>query len=73
MERKFWVCFYILIFGLCGLMLSLFYPYIESYAVSMRQSTAPGGEMLLWLVPFMAVFAIDTARQWRKTKLRKDK
>lgn len=66
---------YLLLFCFTGLAVAILYPYISEYAITQRGSTSPGGELLLWLVPFMVVFAIDTARQWRKTKLtiRKDK
>lgn len=67
MKRRFWI-FYILLFCVCMLLLSLAYPHIESYAMAHRESGAPGGEMLLLLVPFMAVFTADTARQWKRRR-----
>lgn len=57
---------YILIFCIGMLIMSVVYPYIQAYAIAHRASTAPGGEMLLWLLPFMVCVGISTAKQWKK-------
>lgn len=63
-----------LVFCVAELVAVIIYNPIAAYAMAHRQSTAPGGEVLLVLLAgFIAVFAADTARQGRKTKLRKEK
>lgn len=66
MKKTVRVLMYVLIFSFCMVAISLVYPYIENYAMVHRTSNVPGGEMLLWLVPFMVVVAVDTAAKWRK-------
>jgi len=56
---------YLLLFCCTGLAVAIVYPYISEYAVTQRGSTSPGGEMLLWLLPFMVCVAVNTARQWK--------
>ena len=57
---------YILIFCTGMLILSIFYPYIKDYAMAHRTVAVPGGEMLLWLLPFIVCVAVSTAKLWRK-------
>lgn len=62
---------YLLLFCCTGLAVSIVYPYISEYAIAQRGNTSPGGELLLWLVPFIAVIVLDTFRMWRKEFNRK--
>lgn len=66
MQKKIKMLLYVLIFSVCMVFVCLVYPAVEGYAIAQRMSVAPGGEMLLWLLPFMVVVAVDTAAKWRK-------
>ena len=66
MKKTMNVLMYVLIFSFGMVIVSLGYPYIERYAMAHRMSAVPGGEMLLWLLPFMVCVGISTARMWRK-------
>ncbi len=57
---------YILIFCTGMLILSIFYPFIKEWCMATRERAVPGGEMLLWLLPFMVCVGISTAKLWRK-------
>lgn len=55
----------LLIFCIGELGVSIIYPYVSDYAQSHRVSSAPGGEMLLWLLGFILAFAYDTYKKGR--------
>lgn len=57
---------YVLIFSAGVAIVSLIYPYIEGLCMATREKAVPGGELMLWLVPFMVCVAVSTARQWKK-------
>lgn len=65
MEKMFWRCFYVVVFSVFMIIVSLIYPYIEAYALAHRASSAPGGELMLFFVPFIAVIVVDTLRLMR--------
>lgn len=66
MKKTINVLMYVLIFSFCMAILSLVYPYIEDLCMATRDKAVPGGELMLWLVPFMVCVGVSTARQWRK-------
>lgn len=55
----------LLIFCIGELGVSIIYPYVCDCAQSHRESSAPGGEMLLWLLGFILAFAYDTYKKGR--------
>lgn len=57
----------VLIFCLGELGVSFIYPYACDYAQSHRASSAPGGEMFLWLLGFILAFAYDTYKKGRSS------
>lgn len=68
LKRVPWWVKYILIFCTGMLVMSIVYPYIEEWCMATRERAVPGGEMLLWLVPFMVCVGISTAKQWKIKK-----
>lgn len=61
-KRVPWKQKYIIIFCFCMFIISLIYPKLEAYAMAHRMSSAHGGEVLLWAVPFLIVFIIWSLR-----------
>lgn len=57
----------LLIFCIGELGVSIIYPYACDYAQSHRVSSAPGGEMLLWLLGFILAFAYDTYKKGKSS------
>lgn len=64
---KKYIGYYILIWAALNGVLSAVWPSIEAAASASRSSSPPGGELLLWLLSFAAVFAVDTVRKGRSS------
>ena len=59
---------YIIIFCFSMLVISIIYPKVEAYAMAHRMSSAHGGEVMLWAVPFMNVFFIWSHRYEKRRR-----
>lgn len=57
---------YALVFSLVGLVVSIVYVPVKTAAYMERGYSAVGGEVLLWILPFVAVIALDTFINWRR-------
>lgn len=53
-----WKYKYIIILCVGLLVVSIIYPKAEEYAMAHRMSSAHGGEVLLWAIPFLIIFII---------------
>lgn len=53
----------VLVFCIGELIAALIYAPLSEYAQNHRLSSAPGGEMLVWLLGFILAFAYDTYKK----------
>lgn len=57
---------YTLTAGVMYLLVSLVYPNIKAAVYASRGYEAIGGEMFIWFVPFMVLYAYDTWKHQRE-------
>lgn len=59
---------YLLLYFACNAAVSPIYDFLREYSKAHRASDAIGGEALVWLIPFMVIYAVDTYRLSKKKR-----